>query len=319
MAPDEPKPTPDVTPESTDSPQKPALAWQPFTPGGIAALSQIPAGRLLVVQLVIAVLAAMVVLWFLSTAWFPVVQTAVDALPGNGVIRAGRLNSPYDSPEPLAMNRYLALMLDPRRARSASVASDVVVEFHAGEIRIRSLFGWLAFQYPAAGDVEAGRTAMLARWGAWRPHLLWMAAVGTVVGLMVGWTLLAAAYAPVVKLAAFYRERRAGWTACWRLAGAALMPGAVVMISATALYGLGTLNLIEFLVIAGLHVMIGWVFLLLPLKHLPIRSDAAASIANPFLPAPPETDAANEAGPAAEDSRGRRPGNNPFARSPDQP
>lgn len=313
MAPDEPIRVPDVTPESPDSSVPPAAAWQPFTPRGIAAFSRVPAGRLLVVQLAAAVLAAMVMLWFLSTRWFPVVRSAVVALPETGTIKTGRLTSPYESAEPLAMNGFLAVMMEPRRSQSVSAASDVVIEFHGADVRIRSLFGWLIIRYPASWDISIGRTAMMARWDAWRPHLLWMAGVVAVGALMLGWTLLAALYAPVVKTAASFKEREAGWSTCWRLAGAALMPGAMVIIMATVLYGIGTLDLIKFLVVAGLHVMVGWAFLFLPLKHLPLRADAAPEPPNPFVPSPPEVNLATGSEPGADSASKSRSRKNPFA------
>ena len=315
MAMDEFQPAADVTPNPTPAERKPPVAWQPFTPRGIAAFASVPAGRLFAVQLVLAAISSLVVLWFLATAWFPVVRGAIETLPDTGALQARQLTSPYDSPEPLAMNRFFAAVLDTRNRVTATVAADVVVECRAREFRVCSLFGCYISPYPASWQVEFNRTGLLALWEAWRPHLLWMAAAATVAWLMIVWTLLAMIYAPAVKCVALVREREASLAACWRLAGAALMPGALLALASIVLYGLGALDLIEFLVLAGLHVLVAWVFLFLPVKHLPLRAGAVVKGKNPFQPVgSPEP--AGEMRPseegAGDDSSPSSRGGNPF-------
>ncbi len=60
------------------------VAWQPLTPRGVAAFARASGGRLLLVQLLLASLAAAVVVWFLQEAWFPVIHQAIGQLPGQG-------------------------------------------------------------------------------------------------------------------------------------------------------------------------------------------------------------------------------------------
>jgi hypothetical protein len=279
------------------------VAWQPFTPRGIAAIAQVPAGRLFTIQLLVALLSALVVLWFFSSAWFPVVRQAIEALPETGAIQARQLTTPYDSPEPLAMNQFFGAVLDTRNRVTATVASDMVIECRAREFRLCSIFGCHVSRYPASWQLDFSRTSMLALWEAWKPHLLWMTAAGTVVWLMAVWTVLATLYAPLVKGLVFFREREASLSACWRLAGAALMPGAIFLLAGLVLYGIGVIGLIEFLVLAGLHVVVAWVFLFLPVQHLPWRAGAVVKGANPFQPVPAATptgasDGDNSPGPS---------------------
>lgn len=288
------------------------MAWQPITPRGIALLAQVPAGRVLTVQILAAVLAALIVLWFLTRAWFPVVRQAIEALPETGAIQAAQLSTPYDSPEPLAMNRFLGLVLDARSRVTATVASDVVIECRVREFRLCSIFGCYISAYPPMWRVDLSRTGMLALWEAWKPHLLWMAAAGTVVWLMAVWTVLATLYAPFVKAVVVFREREASLAACWRLAGAALMPGALLMLGGMVCYGLGVIGLIEFLVITGLHLVIGWVYLFLPIRHLSLRAGAVAKGRNPFQPTAPEPPPEADNGEPSDS--GRRA--NPFASPP---
>lgn len=313
MVPDEFQPAADVTPNPTPVERKPTLAWQPFTPRGVAAFASVPAGRLFAVQLILAAISALVVLWFLTTAWFPVVRGAIEALPDTGALRSRQLTSPYDSPEPLAMNHFFAAVLDTRNRVTATVAADVVVECRAREFRVCSLFGCYISPYPASWQVEFSRTGLLALWEAWRPHLLWMAAAATVGWLMTVWALLATVYAPIVKLFVLFREREASLAACWRMAGAALMPGAALVLGSSVLYGLGALDLIEFLVLAGLHLLVAWVFLFLPVKHLPLRAGAVVKGTNPFQPETPATPAV-----ATDEIDSSRPpsGGNPFGGLP---
>src|SRR5881628_3717118 len=101
------KDAPSDIPESTAQERPLPEAWQPLTPRGVAAFSRARIGRLFVVQLVVALMAAGVVLWFLATAWFPTLLEAIHQLPPTGVIEARQLSSPRASTVPLAESRFL--------------------------------------------------------------------------------------------------------------------------------------------------------------------------------------------------------------------
>src|SRR5579871_2922000 len=58
----------------SDSDQSPPAAWEPLTPYGVAAFARASLGRLLLVQLLVAIAAGGLTVWFLHHAWLPVVR-----------------------------------------------------------------------------------------------------------------------------------------------------------------------------------------------------------------------------------------------------
>ena len=86
------EPTPAPAPAVSEKP-RPAVAWQPFTPRGIAAFAHATFGRLFLLQVVFALLAAGAVIWFLRTAWCPPVREAIRNLPASGAIPTRRICS----------------------------------------------------------------------------------------------------------------------------------------------------------------------------------------------------------------------------------
>src|SRR5512140_1083235 len=107
-----------------DAPQQNRpLAWQPLTPRGVAAFADVSLGRLLPVQLVVALIVAGTGVWFLHTAWFPVITTAIRLLPDRGQIQAGRLDWQEPSPSVLAQGRFLAFVVDLRHEGTARPAT----------------------------------------------------------------------------------------------------------------------------------------------------------------------------------------------------
>src|SRR6185369_12402935 len=109
--------------------QKREWAWQPLTPRGVAAFAGAKPGRLLVVQLVFAILAAGAVVWFLEVAWFPAIDEAIRHLPASGEIRAGKLVWTDDTPKRLAEGHFLALAVDLNHEGMARSPAHLAVEF----------------------------------------------------------------------------------------------------------------------------------------------------------------------------------------------
>ena len=133
------------------SDDKALFAWQPLTLRGVAAFARASFGRLLLVQLIVALLAAGTVVWFLHHAWFPAVSDAVRALPTEGAISSGRLNWPVSSPAWLAEGRFLALVVDLEHAGEARSPAHVQIEFGRTDFKVYSLFGSLRIAYPRVG------------------------------------------------------------------------------------------------------------------------------------------------------------------------
>jgi hypothetical protein len=257
-------------------------AWQPVTPRGVAAFANAPLGRLLLVQFAVALLAAIAVVWFMRADWFPVVTQALSHVPEQGQVRAQYLDWAGPSPTTLAENRYLALTVDLKHEGQARSPAHLQVEFGRSDFRIISLFGFCDRAYPRHWRVAANRLELQAWWGAWTPPLLAIAAIGTIAALMVSWTMLATVYALVAWLIGFFADRDLSFGGSWRLAGAAQMPGALLMSGAALAYGLGVVELPGFLVATGAHVVVGWVYVLVGPRLLPRRTDSASVKENPF-------------------------------------
>ena len=118
-------------------------------------------------------------------------------------------------------------------------------------------------------------------WGAWAPAMLAMAAGLVVMALMASWGCLATVYSLPVWLTGFFANRECGLGGSWRLAGAALMPGALLMCAAIVLYGCGALDLVRLAAAAAAHFVMGWVYLLVSPLRLP-RIPAPAPNLDPF-------------------------------------
>src|SRR5881296_2329149 len=163
--------TPSLPGPGTRSPQSairnPSLAWQPFTPRGVAAFAYASLSRLLLVEFVVALLAAGAVVWFLAVAWFPTMRAAIRQLPEQGIIRQGELSSARSSPEPLAEGRpFLSLTVDVENQGHRSQSADVAIEFHKSHWQVCSLLGCLVLNYPKDWEVQFNRRELDPWWGA---------------------------------------------------------------------------------------------------------------------------------------------------------
>src|SRR5262249_10534733 len=127
----------DLPPQDRPLPE----AWQPLTPRGVAAFSRASMGRLLFVQLVAASLVSGFGIWFLVAAWPPVLNEAIQQLPKTGLIKSGQLDLPRTSTEPLAENRFLALVMNVPGGSVPIVSSDVRLEFRRWRVAVCSRLG----------------------------------------------------------------------------------------------------------------------------------------------------------------------------------
>jgi hypothetical protein len=264
-----------------ESVEKAQFAWQPLTARGVAAFAHATLGRLLTVQFVVALLAAGTFVWFLHTAWFPQISEAIRQLPPQGELQSGRLEWQGASPSRLAEGRFLAVIVDLDHTGEARSPAHVQVEFGRTDCMIFSLFGYVQVAYPRGWAVAFNRTELGPWWGAWAPPILAISAGLVVVGLMVTWACLATVYSLPVWLIGFFANRDLSFRGSWRLAGAALMPGALFMCAVVFLYGCGGLDLVRLTVAGALHLVMGWVYLIISPSRL-LRHPAAAEKANPF-------------------------------------
>ena len=128
-------------PSMSASDDKAQIAWQPLTARGVAAFARASLGRLLLVQLIVALLAAGTVVWFLHECWFPTIGEAIRGLPPQGEIRAGSLDWTGPSPARLAEGRFLAIAVDLDHTGEARSPAHVQVEFGRADFKVYSLLG----------------------------------------------------------------------------------------------------------------------------------------------------------------------------------
>jgi hypothetical protein len=264
-----------------ESVEKAQFAWQPLTLRGVAAFARAPLGRLLIVQFVVALLAGGMVAWFLHTAWFPQISEAIRQLPAQGELRSGSLDWQGVNPSRLAEGRFLAVIVDLDHTGEARSPAHVQVEFGRTDCMVFSLLGYLQEPYPQGQAVAVNRTELGPWWGAWAPAILAMVVGLVAVGLMVIWACLATFYSLPVWLVGFFANRDLSLRGSWRLAGAALMPGALFMCAVVFLYGYGAVDPVRLAVAGALHLVMGWVYLIGSPLCMP-RHPAAAVKANPF-------------------------------------
>jgi hypothetical protein len=238
-------------------------AWLPLTPRGVASFARMPLTRLLLVQIVFALVTAGAVAWFLSTDWFPVIRAAIQQLPPRGEIQSGRLNWKGDSAQLLADGNYLAWAVDLNHSGRVLPLAQVRVEFGQESVRVASLFGYGEWSYPKNLAVAFNRPVLQPWWGAWETPILWISIGITVAGLMVAWMFMASVYCWAVWLAGFFANRNLDLRASWKLAGAALMPGALLMTIGIIGYGQNAFDLVKLLALTGAHFVVGWIFILI--------------------------------------------------------
>jgi hypothetical protein len=261
-------------------------AWEPLTPRGIAAFARAKVGRLLLVQFIVALLVAAAVVWFLYDGCFPTVREAIRQMPAEGEIRSGKLNWRGESPRLLAEGRFLAFTVDVDHAGDIRSPAHLQLEFGQDDFFAHSLLGYAAGHYPHSGIIPFNRTELLPKWDAWQPALLALAAVGVVAWLMLCWLVLATVYAGPVWLAGFFANRDLKSRASWKLAGAALMPGALLLAGAILLYDFGVLDLVQMAFVFGGHLVLGWIYVGVSPLFLPRHSATVVAGKNPFAPPP---------------------------------
>lgn len=254
---------------------------EPFTPRGVAAFAVTKLGRLLMVQAIFALLAAAAVAWFCYDGCFPTVLAAIENLPDSGQIQSGQL-AWRDAPQMLAQGRILAFDVDPDHSgQMQSTTADLQIEFGRNTVRAISLFGYADFSYPDDEIILFNRTDLEPLWKAWRVVILFFIAAATFVILPVIWWILATLYFLPAWFLGFFTNRDLNFRASWKLSGAALLPGALLMIAGILLYGSGFLGLVSFCFVFGAHFVLDWLYMLFGLIFFP-RISTAAPKRNPF-------------------------------------
>jgi hypothetical protein len=256
---------------------------EPFTPRGVAAFARARLANLLLAQFIVALLAAASVVWFLDDSVFPVVKTAIQHLPDAGEIRSAKLDWSGESPQLLAEGRFLALDVDLNHSGKINSTADVQIEFGREDVWSSALLGYTEFPYPPGETFSFNRPELEPLWGAWRAEILFIAAAATATGLLLSWWLLATVYFLPVWLLGFFVNRDLNFRRSWKLSGAALLPGALLMAAGILLYDFGAVDLVQFGFIFSAHFVLGWIYLFVSLLFVPAISDTQPK-GNPFVP-----------------------------------
>ncbi len=231
-------------------------------------------------QALLALVVALLIVWLLARGFFPTVDAAIRQLPDTGNIIRGELNTPDETPRLLAEGRFLAFIVDPKHAGEIRSPAQFQFEFGSDSLLIFSFFGVAEIDYPSDQSFYFNHTDLQPMWGAWAPEILALAALAVFFGLLLSWFLLATIYFLPVWLIAFFANRDLSLLQSWRVAGAALMPGALLMALSLWFYGLGAFDLIKLCFAFGMHFLIGWVYLLVSPFFL--RHAALPEKVNPF-------------------------------------
>lgn len=262
-----------------------------------------PLGRLLAWQFGVAAAAAVVVVWFLATAYVPVLLGAIERLPNTGAIRDGHLEWTNAVPARLAENAFAAIVVTGDSEANPGQVADLQLEFGREALKVRSIFGFVAFSYPSGWTMALNHAELAPWWGAWRPAVYVGIALFVIVALFASWWSLAFLYAFPARLIALYWDTAANLWRCWKLCGAALMPGAILFTTVIALYGLQQLTLPSLLAFTPIHLVVGWVYAAFSPFCLP--SDAVEDEET-------EDKAENPFDKAPASGRAEKPAPNPF-------
>ena len=236
-------------------------AWQPFTFGGLAAFSHARLGRLLLVELLFAMLVSGSAVCFLRRACSPVILQAIQKMPETAKMADGRLTG-IDATL-IAETKFLAIAVTPETSGQIGQSADIQIQFRATDFRVGSVFrpdwGW-EFDYRPGAALNLSRSNLEPWWGAWHPILLAAAGLAILALLFGSWAVLALIYTVPAKIIAWFADRELSWTGAWRMNSAALLPGTLLMDAAIFLYAWQKVDLIGLAFFFAAHLPTSWVY-----------------------------------------------------------
>jgi len=118
-----------------------------------------------------------------------------------------------------------------------------------------------------------------------------------VLGLPLVWNTLAIFYCVPVRIISFLENRDLTWAQSWRLAGAAMLPGALFLTLGIAAYCLNMMDLIRLGGMFGLHFVIGWIYLFVSPMFCLRTSETKKTAKNPFATGEAATSKSKEKNP----------------------
>lgn len=238
------------------------MAWQPFTFGGIAAFATAPFRRLLLVQLIVAIVTSASITWFVAHAYGPVISQTIARLPETAAIEGGELtgiNTPIT-----VETKFASVQIDTSDEPAFSQLADCQIECRKLSGRacspLRSVLGCIEFDYPNSYKISLARSHLEPWWGARQPLIWALTFVVLILYLLVLWALLAVVWTFIAKLVAWFADRQLGWFGGWKVCSAALMPGALLLALAARLYHWQVIDLIALSFFYIGHVIVGLIY-----------------------------------------------------------
>jgi hypothetical protein len=205
-------------------------------------------------------------------------------MPAEGQIRGGQLDWHGPPAHVLSESHFLAFAVDAKSEGTARSPAQIEILFRRNALRIFSLFGYLQVPYPTGYVIAFNQPELEAAWGAWQPWLIAGSTILLLATFLLMWAALATLYFFPIWFAGFFTNRDLTLAGSWRLAGAALMPGALFLSGTIVAYGLGQLDLVRLLLAGIAHFLIGWVYLIGAVNKSPLTAVASAEKQNPFSP-----------------------------------
>jgi hypothetical protein len=259
------------------------MAWQPCTFGGVAAFALAPWRRLFLAQGFFALLFAASAVWFLGHCYAPVITQEIQKMPEGAILTNGQLDGLPGVQ--ISGTKLLSIAVATHEDADLDRSADLQIILRSNRLEISSILssalGSLEFDYNNSSALDLSRSHLEPLWGAWRPIVLVAAGLAVAVGLLLLWAVLAWIYAPAAKLVAWFCDRQLSWPGAWRLACAALLPGAVLPALGLVLYGLQAVDIFGLGYFGTVHFLVGWVYLLAAPVFAPRLSSANIS-RNPF-------------------------------------
>jgi hypothetical protein len=271
------------TPTEPAVPPPARIAWQPLTFGGVAAFANARWRRLLLAQGAVALLFGAAAVWFLGHRYAPVITDEFHKMPVAAGLAGGQLTGLGGVT--ISESKFLSIAITGNDNAELDQSADVQIALRRDHVEISSILssalGSLEMDYPRGWTMDLSRPHLEPWWGAWRPVMLVAAGLAVAVWLLPLWWLLALVYAPAAKLMAWFLNRQLTWAGAWRLGCAALLPGAVLLAAGLVLYGGQMVDVFGLGYFGGVHLLVGWVYLLAAPAFAP-RSSAQPARRNPF-------------------------------------
>lgn len=259
------------------------IVWQPLTLNGVAAFSSTTLSRVLIVQLIVALLSGVSVLWFIDRNYTPTLVKAIQKFEEGAALRYGTLRGAESGV--LAESSFLTITIELDPTESSGQSSDMQVEFHRNGLKIcsvfRSVLGFWELGYPLNTFMPLSPNLLEPWWGAWHPLIYLGIVLIVAAALMATWGALALVYMFPVRIIAYYADREMTLGGAWRVASMALMPGAFTMIASILLYATEWIDLIGLFACVLLHFIVGWLYVLIAPCHVK-KASAEEPANNPF-------------------------------------